>query len=57
MLIKVFNDDEKVFEGLLKQFLEDNDNDEWLVNECKKLQLNNYIEFEEHSGHWKVEKI
>ena len=57
MIIKVLCDGENVFEGTLKQFLLDNDNEEWLVDECKKLEDYDSISFNEISGEWVIEKI
>lgn len=57
MKVKVFNDDEEVFEGTLDQFLKDNDYDEWLVNLCRDLNHQDKIDFNEHSGHWVIQKI
>lgn len=56
MIIKVYNDGQEVFNGPLSQFLNDNDNDEWLTEECKKLDTTNRIEFCEISGDWAIEK-
>jgi hypothetical protein len=56
MFITVYNDNIKVFEGTLSDFLSDNDNDEWLTDECRKLASVNQIEFNEISGHWKIVK-
>jgi hypothetical protein len=56
MTIKVYNDDNEVFHGPVSQFLADNDNDEWLTKECKKLETVNQIEFTEISGDWRIEK-
>jgi len=57
MVIKVTCDGENVFEGTLEKFLLDNDNEEWLVNECKKLENHDGISFSEISGDWVIEKI
>jgi hypothetical protein len=57
MIIKVLCNNENVFKGTLEQFLLDNDNEEWLVNECNNLRNNNKIEFNEISGNWIIEKI
>lgn len=56
MDIKVFNDGEEVFDGPLEQFLLDNDNDEYLVSECAKLNSTDQIELNEFSGHWLIVK-
>lgn len=56
MLIRVLNDGKDVFQGPLSQFLADNDNDEWLTEECKKLDSADIIEFSEISGDWRIEK-
>jgi hypothetical protein len=58
MTIKVYNDGNEVFHGPLSQFLADNDNDEWLMEECSKLEGVNQVEFSDmHSGDWRIEKI
>jgi hypothetical protein len=54
MEIKVFNDGAEVFDGLLADFLADNDNDEWLTKECSKLESARQIEFREISGDWVI---
>jgi hypothetical protein len=56
MIITVFNDGNEVFHGSVSQFLADNDNDEWLTEECKKLEHTNQIEFTEISGDWRIVK-
>lgn len=56
MNIKVYNDGKEVFCGPVSQFLEDNDNDEWLTEECSKLNNVNVVEFSEISGDWRIEK-
>lgn len=56
MLIRVLNDGKDVFQGPLSQFLADNDNDEWLTEECTKLDSADSIEFREISGDWRIEK-
>jgi hypothetical protein len=58
MNVKVFNDGEEVFCGSLAQFLDDNDNEEWLTEECEKLKNQNYVEMSLfHSGEWRIEKL
>lgn len=57
MDVKVYNDGQMVFQGPLSQFLADNDNDEWLTEECQQLENVNQIEFREISGDWRVERI
>lgn len=56
MNITVYNDNEKVFTGTLAEFLQDNDNEEWLTEQCEQLNTKNEIEFYEISGHWRVVK-
>jgi len=54
MKILVTNDANEVFNGSLSQFLADNDNEEWLTEECSKLHTVSQIEFNEISGHWVI---
>jgi len=56
MDVRVYNDGKEVFNGPVSQFLADNDNDEWLTEECKKLDSVDTIEFSEISGDWRIEK-
>jgi len=56
MEITVHNDGNEVFNGSLSQFLEDNDNDEWLTEECGKLDTVDQIEFRAISGDWVIVK-
>lgn len=56
MNIKVYNNDDLVFQGSLEQFLEDNQFDEWLVEECAKLQNQNIVEFSYFNGEWRIER-
>lgn len=56
MNVRVYNDGKEVFCGTLKQFLDDNGNDEWLTEECKKLHNTGIVEFKELSGDWRIEK-
>lgn len=56
MEIMVYNDGNEVFKGPLVEFLADNDNEEWLVVECKKLETESKIEFREFSGDWLIMK-
>lgn len=55
--IRVYNDDELVMEGTLKEFLDTNDNDEWLTEMCSWLRVADKVEFVEHSGEWRIEKV
>jgi len=57
MIIQVSCDGENVFKGTLEQFLLDNDNEKWLVDECKKLENHSNVSFSEISGYWVIEKI
>lgn len=57
MIIKVYNDGNEVFHGPVSVFLADNDNDEWLTEECKKLETVNHVEFSEISGDWRIERV
>ena len=54
MEIMVHNDGNEVFNGSLSQFLEDNDNDEWLTEECGKLETVERVEFRAISGDWVI---
>lgn len=56
MNVKVYNDGVEVFEGSLVEFLADNENEEWLAEECAKLESADCVEFSEISGQWKVIK-
>lgn len=56
MKVLVYNDGNEVFNGPLAQFLEDNDNDEWMTEECSKLETTDRIEFREISGDWMIVK-
>ena len=56
MEITVHNDGNEVFNGSLSQCLEDNDNDEWLTEECSKLDTVDHIEFRAISGDWVIVK-
>lgn len=55
--IRVYNDDELVMEDTLKVFLDINDNDEWLTEKCSRLRAAEKVEFVEHSGEWRIEKV
>lgn len=58
MYIKVWNDEEKVYEGQAGKFLQDNDYDEHLVKLCKGLRKAESVAFHEHhTGHWKIVKM
>jgi hypothetical protein len=58
MLINVYNNNNLVFTGTLDKFLSDNQEDEFLITECQKLNNSNVIEFKHfHSGDWKAELI
>ena len=56
MDILVYNDGELVHAGSLAVFLRDNGNDEWLTEECKKLETVDSIEFSDISGDWLIKK-
>lgn len=56
MVIQVYNDGKEVFQGPLSKFLEDNEHDEWLTEECKKLESTGAIDFKVFSGDWRIEK-
>jgi len=57
MNIQVCNNGVGVFNGPASQFLSDNDNDEWLTEECSKLENVDRIEFSELSGDWEIIKL
>ena len=63
MKIKVYNDSdfsgnyEQIFEGTTEQFLIDNDYDDFVTEQCARLQNENIIEFREISGDWRIEKV
>ena len=57
MRILVLNNGVEVFNGPVSQFLEDNDNDGWLSEECAKLETVDRIEFSEISGDWVIAKM
>jgi hypothetical protein len=58
MNITVYNDGELVHTGTLDEFLGDNGNDEWLTEQCARLETSERIEFDDfHSGNWVVERI
>lgn len=58
MKVKVFIDENEVFTGTLNKFLQDNDNDEWLVDECRKIHEQDVVEFEDfHTGKVRSEKV
>lgn len=55
--VKVENDEELVFEGLLKDFLEINENDDFLLEQFNNTKYcsGDIIEFNDyHIGNWKV---
>jgi ABC-type uncharacterized transport system ATPase subunit len=56
MLIKVYNDGQLVHDGELQDFLNDNENDEWLTEEMEKLEEQQTVEFNAFSGHWLITK-
>jgi hypothetical protein len=56
MDIMVYNDGKEVFNGSLVQFLNDNDSEEWLTEECSRLETTDRIEFSEFSGDWVIIK-
>lgn len=56
MDITVYNDGNEVFNGSLVQFLSDNENDEWLTEECSRLETTDRIEFSVFSGDWEIVK-
>ncbi len=56
MDILVYNDGELVHAGSLESFLADNGHDEWLTEECKKLETMGIIEFSDISGDWLIKK-
>lgn len=51
--VQVYNDDELVFDGLMSEFIAHNDNDEFLTDILNTDK--NIIEFNEHSGKWRIE--
>ncbi len=56
--IKVFNDEDFVFEGTVKQLVELNEYDTETIDMCERLRENNVVNYNHlHSGHWRVEKI
>ncbi len=56
--IRVFCDDELVFEGQFAEWLKFNKDDEdYLLSICENLNSVNYVQFGEASGFWKVEKV
>lgn len=57
MNIRVYNDNALVFSGTLEKFLEDNQYDPDVVEECKQLQYKDVITMNFfHSGEWRIEK-
>ena len=57
MDIKVYNDGELVHTGTLAEFLSDNENGEWLAEQCAGLESQHRVEFEDfHSGEWIIER-
>jgi hypothetical protein len=54
--VDVYCDNQKVFSGLLSEFLADNDNDEGLTQECTALETQNKVELFEISGQWTIER-
>ncbi len=55
-VILVYNDGELVHAGSLESFLADNGHDEWLTEECKKLEIMGSIEFSDISGDWLIKR-
>lgn len=56
--VKVFNDTVLVYEGTIKQFIEDNENDEAAIDFCNELQTKNEHKINLfHSGKWRIIKI
>lgn len=56
MLINVFNADELVFTGPLEEFLADNAGDDYVAEECSKLEQVDRVELLALTGHWVVER-
>jgi len=56
MKIIVYCDNKIVFIGSLYQFLLNNQNDEWLTNECEKLKYYENIELNEIGGTWIISR-
>ena len=57
MKIKVFNDNELVFTGIAREFLEINEFDEETKQQLVEVYKNNYSKTNMFSGCWEIYKI
>jgi hypothetical protein len=58
LMVNVYNEGNKVFNGTVQQFLEDNDNDEWLTQVCEELSKKDVVDFSEYQiGNWIIAKV
>ncbi len=58
LMVNVYNEGQKVFNGTVQQFLEDNDNDEWLTQVCENLSEKDIVDFSEYQiGNWVIAKV
>jgi len=57
MKIKVFNDNELVFTGTAREFLEINEFDEETKQQLVEVYKNNYSKTNMFSGYWEIYKI
>ncbi len=57
-MVNVYNEGQKVFNGTVQQFLDDNDNDEWLTQVCEELSKKDVVDFSEYQiGNWIIAKV
>jgi hypothetical protein len=58
LMVNVYNEGQKVFNGTVQQFLDDNDNDEWLTQVCEELSKKDVVDFSEYQiGNWIIAKV
>lgn len=58
MMIDVCSNGNHVYRGTMRQFLDDNQWDEWLIEECLKLKKRNHVVLEDfHIGRWDIVRL